>query len=99
MYSPYMYNHNYTSPPPTPPLHDQMVILYRDPQGENIFERTGSINRPGTLNGTVNDEDRARIAELDRHCKQLSTRLSKYEVRQLGSSKQWIKYAVLYNVM
>lgn len=49
-----------------------MVILYKDPKGEKIFERTHSISQVTATNCNVN--------ELEKHCKELETRLGQYEV-------------------
>ena len=49
-----------------------MVILYKDPQGEKIFERTHSVSQATATNCNVDD--------LERHCKELESRLGKYEV-------------------
>ena len=48
----------------------QMVILYKDPKGEKIFERTYSVSQTGGNQ----DED------LERHCRELEERLGRYEV-------------------
>ena len=56
-----------------------MVILYKDPKGEKIFERGQS---QGTLNATAIDD--AKISDdfqtLEKHCNELEGRLGKYEV-------------------
>ena len=59
----------------------QMLSLYRDPKGEYIFERSDSMRRP-TLTGvsTLNDHERERMMELERHCRDIESRLAKYEV-------------------
>ena len=61
--------------------HTQMLSLYRDPKGEYIFERSDSMRRP-TLTGvsTLNDHERERMMELERHCRDIESRLAKYEV-------------------
>ena len=61
--------------------HPQMSSLYRDPKGEYIFERSDSMRRP-TLTGvsTLNDNERERMMELERHCRDIESRLAKYEV-------------------
>lgn len=61
--------------------HTQMLSLYRDPKGQYIFERSDSMRRP-TLTGvsTLNDHERDRMMELERHCRDIESRLAKYEV-------------------
>ena len=55
-----------------------MVILYKDPKGEKIFDRGQS---QGTLNLTAVDDARIeQFGDLEKHCTDLETRLSKYEV-------------------
>lgn len=55
-----------------------MVILYKDPKGEKIFDRGQS---QGTLNLTAADEARIeQFGDLEKHCLELESRLSKYEV-------------------
>ena len=49
-----------------------MVILYKDPKGEKIFERTHSVSQMTATNCNFDD--------LERHCKELESRLGKYEV-------------------
>ena len=49
-----------------------MVILYKDPKGEKIFERTHSLSQATAMNCDVDD--------LEKHCKELEGRLGKYEV-------------------
>jgi len=57
-----------------------MVILYRDPKGERIFERSNSM-RHNTITGvSLSDQERDRMMELEKHCRDLEGRLSKYEV-------------------
>lgn len=53
-----------------------MVILYKDPKGEKIFDRRQS---QGTLNATVIED--TKIDDLEKHCSDLESRLGKYEVR------------------
>ena len=48
-----------------------MVILYKDPKGEKIFERTYSVSQTG------GNQD---VDELERHCRELEQRLGRYEV-------------------
>lgn len=54
-------------------IHLQMVILYKDPKGEKIFERTHSVSQM-TVNATNNCDD------LEKYCRELEGRLGKYEV-------------------
>lgn len=55
-----------------------MVILYKDPNGEKIFDRGQS---QGTLNLTAADEARIeRFDDLEKHCLDIESRLAKYEV-------------------
>lgn len=62
-----------------------MVILYKDPKGEKIFDRGQS---QGTLNATVIDDAKIeQINELEKHCLELESRLGKYEV--IVASKLW----------
>ena len=49
-----------------------MVILYKDPKGEKIFERTHSVSQMTATNCNFDD--------LEKHCKELENRLGKYEV-------------------
>ena len=49
-----------------------MVILYNDPKGEKIFERTYSVSQATATNHEFGD--------LEKHCKELENRLGKYEV-------------------
>ena len=55
-----------------------MVILYKDPKGENIFERGQS---QGTLNLTAVDAaSKNELGDLEKYCTELEGRLGKYEV-------------------
>lgn len=54
-----------------------MVILYKDPKGENIFERAQS---QGTLNLTAVGDSKNEFGDLEKHCTELEGRLGKYEV-------------------
>lgn len=54
-----------------------MVILYKDPHGEKIFNRSMSQALP-TM--SMSDAERERLRDLTLHCKDLESRLSKYEV-------------------
>lgn len=55
-----------------------MVILYKDPKGEKIFDRGQS---QGTLNMTAIDDIKVeQYGDLEKHCFEIETRLSKYEV-------------------
>ncbi len=54
----------------------QMVILYKDPKGEKIFQR--SMSQAGTILGNqLPEDDSSRYLELEQHCKQLEGRLAK----------------------
>ena len=64
--------------------HTQMVVLYKDPRGEKIFDRSYSQSHP-TFSETLNDADRERLVELEKHCRNLEGRLSKYEVLTMGA--------------
>ena len=59
-----------------------MVILYKDPEGKKIFERTYSVSQATATNCNVED--------LEKHCKDLENRLGKYEV----SSTAWLMILV-----
>lgn len=59
-----------------------MVILYKDPKGENIFDRGQS---QATLNITSADDDKIELSEIQKHCLDLETRLGKYEVKIIFS--------------
>ncbi len=63
-----------------------MVILYKDPKGEKIFERGQS---QGTLNtSAIDDANRVsdeQFQNLEKHCVELEGRLGKYEVRNFIS--------------
>ena len=55
-----------------------MIILYKDPKGEKIFDRGQS---QGTLNlTTIEDNKLDQVNGLERHCQDLENRLGKYEV-------------------
>lgn len=56
-----------------------MVILYKDPKGENIFDGGQS---QGTLNISSGD-DKIELSDLQKHCLDLETRLGKYEVSSM----------------
>ncbi len=60
-----------------------MVILYKDPKGDNIFQR--SMSQTGTIIGNkIQEDDGGRYLDLEQHCKQLEGRLAKCgEVRSL----------------
>ncbi|XP_064382160.1 gamma-aminobutyric acid type B receptor subunit 1-like [Halichondria panicea] len=54
----------------------KMVILYKDPKGEKIFQR--SMSQAGTILGNqLPEDDSSRYLELEQHCKQLEGRLAK----------------------
>ena len=63
-----------------------MVILYRDPKGEKIFERTYSASQP-TLTHVGDNEVMDRMNELEKHTREMERRLGKYEV-----SMTWFRY-------
>ena len=53
-----------------------MVILYKDPKGERIFQR--SMSQAGTILGNqLPEDDSSRYLELEQHCKDLEGRLAK----------------------
>ena len=55
-----------------------MVILYKDPKGENIFERTNTLSQLSAMKGSVIELDRERM--LEKRVQDLERRLRKYEV-------------------
>ena len=57
-----------------------MVILYKDPKGEFIFNRSMS-QVAGTITGmSLNDAERERLRDLEIHCRDIEARLGKHEV-------------------
>ena len=55
-----------------------MIILYKDPKGEKIFDRGQS---QGTINATnLGDTKIEGSNDLEKHCIELESRLGKYEV-------------------
>ena len=59
-----------------------MVMLYKDPHGEKIFDR-GQTQL--TLNNTGADEFKIEnYDELEKHCRNLEVRLKKHEVGQFN---------------
>ena len=60
----------------------QMVNLYKDPKGEHIFKHSMSQYHP-TNTYTLSDAEREKLRNLERHCKDLETRLGRYEVKIL----------------
>lgn len=57
-----------------------MVILYKDPRGEFIFNRSMSQVH-GTITGmSLNDSEREKLRDLEVHCRDIESRLAKYEV-------------------
>ena len=54
-----------------------MVILYKDPKGEKIFEHGKS---QGTLNVTSDDTKIEQYNDLEKYCIELEGRLRKHEV-------------------
>jgi len=70
-----------------------MVVLYKDPQGERIFQR--SMSQAGTILGATNVEnDKSRYLELEEHCKDLEGRLAKSG--QVKSSAKCLLKATYY---
>ena len=57
-----------------------MVILYKDPKGERIFNRSMSQAQAAMTGLSMNDAERDKLHDLEGHCKDLETRLGKYEV-------------------
>ena len=57
----------------------QMVILYKDPRGEFIFNRSMSQVQ-GTIT-SLNDAERDKLRDLEVYCRDIESRLGKYEVR------------------
>eukprot|EP00731_Ephydatia_muelleri_P031741 Em0023g248a len=55
----------------------KMVILYKDPKGENIFERTNTLSQLSAMKGSVIELDRERM--LEKRVQDLERRLRKYE--------------------
>ena len=55
-----------------------MVMLYKDPEGENIFDR-GQTNT--TLNAGL---DESKLEDLELHCVELERRLGNYEVSYIS---------------
>ena len=55
-----------------------MVILYKDPHGEHIFNRAMS---QGMATMSMTDAEREKVRDLELHCKDIESRLSKYEVK------------------
>lgn len=53
-----------------------MVILYKDPKGEMIFNQT-THSQSQLTNQIVADE---QIIELEKHCREIEQRLGKHEV-------------------
>ena len=60
-----------------------MIILYKDPHGELIFNRSMSQVQ-GTMTGmSLNDSEREKLRDLEVHCRDIETRLGKHEVSPL----------------
>ena len=55
-----------------------MVILYKDPKGENIFERNNTLSQLSAVKGSFIELDKERM--LERRVRDLEMRLGKYEV-------------------
>ncbi len=64
----------------------QMVILRKDPQGTKIFERRDSTHQSFSV--SMNDAERDRMMQLEKHCRDLETRLSKHEVSGIKKHRQ-----------
>lgn len=58
----------------------QMVILYKDPRGEFIFNRGMSQMQITNTGMSLNDSEREKLRDLEVHCRDVENRLSKYEV-------------------
>jgi len=56
----------------------QMVMLYKDPMGEKIFDH-GQTQQ--TINTGADDYKIENYNELEQHCRALEDRLKKHEVR------------------
>jgi gamma-aminobutyric acid type B receptor len=55
----------------------KMVILYKDPNGEFIFNR--SMSQAQGTNISLSDGEREKLRDLESHCRDLESRLGKYE--------------------
>jgi len=66
-----------------PRNHVQMVRLYHDPKGENIFEKTYN----GTT-GMMGTHDAEKVTSLEKKVKDLQTQLSVYEVGGVMEDKE-----------
>lgn len=69
----------------------KMVSLYKDPRGEFVFNRSMS-QMPGTITGmSLNDSEREKLRDLEIHCRDIESRLGKYETirpfRSLSKTK------------
>ena len=53
------------------------MILYKDPQGQKIFQRSMSQSLQNTVLGTTNEDDSDKYLDLERHCRDLEGRLAK----------------------
>ncbi len=62
-----------------------MVMLYKDPKGEKIFDRGQT---QGTLNTVMDEYKVENFNDLEEHCVDLERRLSKHEVSDIASSSQ-----------
>lgn len=59
-----------------------MVLLYKDPDGEKIFDRGHS---QATLNATIADDAKIeQYNDLEHHCIELERRLGNYEVSYIN---------------
>lgn len=68
-----------------------MVILYKDPRGEFIFNRGMSQMQITNTGMSLNDTEREKLRDLEVHCRDIENRLSKYEVNivQLVAVPNW----------
>lgn len=74
-----------------------MIILYKDPRGERIFNRSMSQGQPTLTGMSLSDAERDKLHDLEKHCRDLETRLGKYEVRCPTTSAIEIHTAFLYS--
>ena len=71
-----------------------MFILYKDPNGEFIFNR--SMSQGQTTNISLSDGERDKLRDLETHCKDLENRLAKYEVKTMPFNVLALCVKVLY---
>ena len=78
-------------PQPSPPIHthtQQMVSLYRDPEGEKVFSKSVGSQSPhvtGVEKRQLSIDDQT-VASLQKRVKELEVALSKYENTQTLST-------------